>query len=70
MKGLGGAGERVWMVLVKALEKTSLCVEMTSFLFEKTSLYRIMTSFQMLSPLRERFFSPDFAGFYCLALSL
>ena len=57
MKELSGAGESMWMVRMKASEKTSLYVEMTSFLFEKTSLYREKTSFQMLSSATERFFT-------------
>ena len=52
-----GAGESMWMVRMKALEKTSLCVEMTPFLFEKTSLCVKMPPFQMLSPAGERFFT-------------
>ena len=57
VKELPGAGESMWMVQMKVLEMTSLLVEMASFLFEKTSLCCTMTSFQMLSPLRERFFT-------------
>ena len=57
MKELSGAGESMWMVRMKALEMTSLLEEMASFLFEKTSLYREMTSFQMLSPAAESFFT-------------
>jgi hypothetical protein len=57
VKELLGAGESMWMVRVKALEKTSFFVEMASFLFEKTSLYEEMTSFQMLSPAIESFFT-------------
>ena len=57
VKELPGAGESMWMVRMKAVEMTSLLVEMASFLVEKTSLYEEMAPFQMLSPLRERFFT-------------
>ena len=43
MKEILGVDESMWMVRMKALEMTSL--------------YRIMTSFQMLSPAGERFFT-------------
>ncbi|MBO5905184.1 MAG: hypothetical protein J6Q84_02055 [Kiritimatiellae bacterium] len=42
---------------MKAVEMTSLLVEMASFLVEMPPLYEEMTPFQMLSPLRERFFT-------------
>ena len=45
------------MVRMKAVEMTSLLVEMASFLFEKTSLYEEMAPFQMLSPAAEIFFT-------------
>ena len=57
VKELPDAGESMWMVRMKAVEMTSLLVEMASFLVEKTSLYEEMAPFQMLSPLRERFFT-------------
>ena len=49
VKELSVAGERVWRARVKALEETSLWAEKTSLLFQMTSLYCIMTSFEVLS---------------------
>jgi hypothetical protein len=57
VKELSGAGESMWMVRMKALEKTSFLVKETSFHSQMTSLYEEMTSFRMLSPATERFFT-------------
>ena len=50
MKEPSAIVERVWGYTVKGFEKTSLCVEKTSFLFKETSLCGKKTSLQLLSP--------------------
>ena len=53
---------------MKDLEKTSLCVEMTSSYVEETSFQGKMTSFQVLSYAGEKFWgqSPKTLGFVAI----